>query len=573
MKTTSLICNGLVSFGLGVLADPTVRQLGSPTVVIPSPDATFLGAPLGLVESFHGIPFAKPPVQSLRYNPAQPLDLNQSLGVVPALTVGPACPQNLSPQVPAAELPPEVVAALEALQNLTAQLPAPSVYSEDCLYLNIFRPAGIDSKAKLPVLFWMHGGGFEMGFTMTGEGVPMVTDSIGQGKPIIFVAATYRTNGFGFLGGKEVMDAGVANLGLLDQRQAMRWVADNIEAFGGDPDKVTIWGESAGSISVFDHLVLYDGDNTYNGKPLFRAGIMNSGSVIPTDTVDCEKAQKVYDQIVNEAGCSGSDDTLQCLREVDYQVLYDAVATIPTFTSYRSIALDFMPRPDGKTLTKSQDQLVQEGKFTKVPIIIGDEEDEGTLWSFTQGNITTTEEVAEYLGQYFFHHSTQDDMEEFVGTYQTISEDGSPFRTGELNNWYPQVKRISAILGDLAFTLSRRYFLDIRHAFDGQLKAWSYLSSYGYGTPIIGTIHGSDILHIVWSTPYDYATHTMHSYYLSFIHDLDPNSNNPLSPNWPEYFDSKKLLNLYSTFGQFIPDDFRADSYEWITNHIPQLTM
>ncbi|KAK6201792.1 hypothetical protein LQW54_009371 [Pestalotiopsis sp. IQ-011] len=566
MRTSSLIFNGLLASG--VLADPTVRQLGSPTVVIPSPDATIVGAPLGLVESFHGLPFAKPPVQQLRFNPPQPLDLNTSLGRINALTVGPACPQNLAPTFPT-DLPQEV---LDALQSITADLPVPSIFSEDCLYLNVFRPAGIDASAKLPVLFWMHGGGFEMGFTMTGEGVPMVTDSLGQGKPIIFVAATYRTNGFGFLGGKEVLDAGVANLGLLDQRQAMRWVADNIEAFGGDPDKVTIWGESAGSISVFDHLILYDGDNTYNGKPLFRAGIMNSGSVVPTDTVDCEKAQTVYDQIVEYSDCSDSDDTLQCLRDADYQKLFDAIATLPTFTSYASIALRFMPRPDGLTMTKSPDQLVEEGKFTKVPIIIGDEEDEGTLWSLSQSNITTTEEVADYLKEYFFHHSTQQDMDDFVGTYQTTTDDGSPFRTGLLNDWYPQFKRLAAILGDLAFTLSRRYFLDIRHAFDSELKAWSYMSSYGYGTPILGSVHGGDILHIVWSQPYDYATRTMHSYYLAFIHDLDPNSNN-LSPSWPEYFESKQLLNLFSAYQQFIPDDFRADSYQWITDHIPQLTM
>lgn len=129
------------------------------------------------------------------------------------------------------------------------------------------------------------------------DGTSIVADSVAQGQPVMFVAVNYRVGGFGFLPGKEVLADGSANLGLLDQRLGLQWVADNIAAFGGDPDKVTIWGESAGSISVMDHMLLYNGDNTYKGKPLFRAGIMNSGSVVPTDPVDCPKGQAIYDTV------------------------------------------------------------------------------------------------------------------------------------------------------------------------------------------------------------------------------------------------------------------------------------
>jgi carboxylesterase type B len=97
--------------------------------------------------------------------------------------------------------------------------------------------------------------------------------------------------------GKKILEDGSANLGLLDQRLGLQWVADNIESFGGDPEKVTIWGESAGALSVLDQMVLYDGDNTYKGKPLFRGAIMNSGTVIPADPVDGTKGEAVYNKV------------------------------------------------------------------------------------------------------------------------------------------------------------------------------------------------------------------------------------------------------------------------------------
>lgn len=93
------------------------------------------------------------------------------------------------------------------------------------------------------MLFWIFGGGFELGWNSMYDGAPWVSDSVKQGKPIIFVSVNYRVGGFGFLPGAEILADGSANLGLLDQRLGLQWVADNIASFGGDPDKVTIWGE------------------------------------------------------------------------------------------------------------------------------------------------------------------------------------------------------------------------------------------------------------------------------------------------------------------------------------------
>lgn len=133
------------------------------------------------------------------------------------------------------------------------------------------------------------------------DGTDLVNYGVEIGKPFVFVAVNYRVAGFGFMPGREIQDEGSGNAGLLDQRMGLEWVADNIASFGGDPDKVTIWGQSAGAISVFSQMALYDGDHHYKDKPLFRGAIMSSGSIVPTKGLDSPKAQAVYDQVVTSS--------------------------------------------------------------------------------------------------------------------------------------------------------------------------------------------------------------------------------------------------------------------------------
>jgi acetylcholinesterase len=292
------------------------RQISSGPIV-QTQHATVVGTSAGGVDSFNGIPFAQAPIGPLRLKPPQPIVAN--LGTIEATGVPRACPQFLTP-TNTSSLPSDTLAKLLN----TPAIQGASDSGEDCLTLNVQRPSSATAGSNLPVLFWIFGGGFEFGSTQSYDGTQLILSSVAQGKEIVYVAVNYRLGGFGFLPGKQIKADGSSNLGLLDQRLGLQWVADNIYNFGGDSSKVTIWGESAGSISVFDQMALYSGNNKYNGKPLFRAAIMDSGSIVPADPVDCAKSETVYNTVVQNAGCVAATDTLACLRNVDYQTYLTA---------------------------------------------------------------------------------------------------------------------------------------------------------------------------------------------------------------------------------------------------------
>lgn len=541
------------------LAAPVIEnRAAAPTVSIASPVATIIGSVSSSVETFNGIPFAQPPTGALRLKP--PKAITAALGRVTATGTPRACPQML---FSTSGIPSSILGLLldtPLFQTITDA-------GEDCLTVNVQRPAGTTASSKLPVLFWIFGGGFELGSTSTYDGSSLVAESIADGQPIIFVAVNYRVGGFGFMPGAEILADGSSNLGLLDQRLGLQWVADNIASFGGDPTKVTIWGESAGSISSLDQMALYDGNITYKGNPLFRGAIMDSGSIVPADPVDSPKAQVVFDSVVSAGGCSTASDKLACLRGLDYTTFLNACNSVPGILSYSSIALSYLPRPDGVVLTESPDLLIAAGKYAAVPLIIGDQEDEGTIFSLLQDNITNTAELVEYLQTYFFTHATTAEVEALVATYPDNLGDGSPFGTSILNELYPEFKRLAAILGDLSFTLTRRLFLSTHTSLNPTVPAWSYLSSYDYGTPIIGTFHASDLLQVFYGILPNYASRSIRSYYFSFVHNLDPNTGSNYR-NWPRWSVSQQLLQTYATYSQLISDNFRAASYEWIVGNV-----
>lgn len=183
---------------------------------------------------------------------------------------------------------------------------------------------------------------------------------------------------------------------------------------------------------------------------------------------------------MQKAGCAWNEDTLACLRTLPYEDFVNALANVPALLGYDSVALSYIPRPDGTFLTASPDVLGLDGRFARVPFILGDQEDEGTIFGLFQSNITTKPEVVTYLNTRFFNHASTSLLETFVNLYDDISEYGSPFRTGTDWNWYPQFKRLAAILGDLTFTITRRGLLVIVQGVAPEIPYWSCKSSISY---------------------------------------------------------------------------------------------
>lgn len=168
-------------------------------------------------------------------------------------------------------------------------------------------------------------------------------------------------------------------------------------------------------------MALYDGNNTYKGKPLFRAAVMDSGSITPSNPVNCTKAQNVYDTVVQNANCSSATDTLACLRSQPYETFYNAANSVPAILGYNSVALSYMPRQDGVVLTDSPELIAQAGHYTQIPFILGDQEDEGTLFATAQRNLTTTADVVDYLHTIFFPDFPRARIAGLVHTYPNRS--------------------------------------------------------------------------------------------------------------------------------------------------------
>ena len=330
------------------------------------------------VRSFKGIPFAQPPVGDLRWREPQPV--KDWPGVRSADKFGAACMQRLSP-------------------NADYWLRSDGM-SEDCLYLNVWTPAK-SGREKLPVLVYIFGGGFQNG---DGSEPRYDGESMAR-KGMVAVSLNYRTNIFGFFVHpdltKESPHRASGNYGLLDQVAALRWVQQNIAAFGGDPARVTIAGESAGSISVSALMA------SPLSKGLMAGAICESGAAIaslpPRPLAEAEQNG------VKFAAAAGAD-SLAALRAMTAPQLQDAAA--------KAQGIRFSTAMDGYFLSKSLTEIALAGEQAKVPLLAGSNTEEQGPRAVLAGGDPTPETLAAAIRKFY-----GDNAEPVVKAYAATTTD------------------------------------------------------------------------------------------------------------------------------------------------------
>lgn len=342
----------------------------------------------GVLEGFHdeaqdidlflGVPFAQPPVKDLRWKAPQPLQ--EWEGVKEAKEFGPAAVQT----------------------NVFGDM----IYrgkgtSEDCLYLNIWTPSKKESK-ELPVLVYFYGGGF-----VAGDGSEPRYDGASMAKKgIVSVTVNYRLNIFGFFAHPELSAEAPyhasGNYGLLDQNAALKWVYENIEKFGGNPEKITIAGESAGSISVSAQMA------SPLSKDFLAGAIGESGaSIKPTlAPVPLAEAEQIGEQFAEKAGYS----SLAELRALDTDEIFKAYNESGRFGFPTVIDSYFLPKP--------LPEIFKAGEQAQIPLLVGWNSAEAGSGGFMQGKELNKENYLERLQAEY-----GDNYEEVLQLYPAGSEE------------------------------------------------------------------------------------------------------------------------------------------------------
>ncbi|PPQ91357.1 hypothetical protein CVT25_004124 [Psilocybe cyanescens] len=514
-----------------------------PTVQLDS--GTFMGALSGSTHRFLGVPYAKPPVGDLRYR--LPQTIPPYTGSYDATNYGSNCIQ------PGTNTPNILDIAGSVAQGIVNTVFGPVIQgeSEDCLTLNVIRPATATLSSNLPVLLWIYGGAFQSGSTSFTDGGPVVERSITLGSPVIYVSINYRVNAFGFLGGSEVKAAGVGNLGFQDQREAMRWVQKYISQFGGDPTKVTLWGQSAGAISISLQMLVNGG----NPAGLFRGAFMESGGPIPLS--DLTDSQESYDALVAGTGCSSASDTLACLRTVPLATLKTAVNNIGASSS---VVNSFGPGVDGSLITDNPQVLVQQGMVANIPYVTGNCDDEGTLFALPVANNVITDADFRTYVKGAYPGLTDAQIDQIAIMYPSDITQGSPFDTGILNAITPQYKRLAALLGDAILQAPRRWMLQNTVATNPNV--WVFLSKRFKLLPVVGSMHSSDLVN-------SYGGGEMQDQVIRFANTLNPNGQGLVDFQWPRYtLQSRQTLTYLDGF---IPlaisqDTYRQDAMNYLTS-------
>jgi para-nitrobenzyl esterase len=475
--------------------------------------------------TWKGIPYAAPPVGDLRFRATQPAKAHQ--GVLDAYEFGPACPQKSS-GFSGGEV---------------------SSFNEDCLTLNIWSP---EKPGKYPVMVWIHGGAFSMGASSFGlyDGARLTGL-----KDVVVVSINYRLGALGFLSLPELAEedphASTGNYGLLDQIQALKWVQQNISKFGGDPGNVTIFGQSAGGMSVCSLLV------SPLAKGLFQKAIPMSGACdfIPQKEEGYEFGKKMAEK----AGCKDKD-LLACLRKKPADAFLPKSVVSDFLTGFTSGA-GFVPKFDGYVFTCQPLECIQQGNYNQVPVMMGFTRDEIKL--FTSA-IPFMDLLSRSLVKKVLRMMTGDAGDGFLKFY-SFADYQHP---GDLLNAAGTDYFSAAGFADVEALSKRTPVYYYRFDWDDIKDPKKYGAFHGLDIPFVFGNDNPDskLVRKVRAKDTNPANIPLYkqimSYYTDFAKTGDPNG--PGLPAWPKYSVDKKerlYLDNQITVAPLLPKDI--DRYQY----------
>lgn len=457
------------------------------------------GVAAGNIVSFKGIPFAAPPIADQRWRAPQPP--KSWSGVKKADTFGPGCVQDPS---------------------MAVMFGAPPKVSEDCLYLNVWTPAR-SANERLPVMVWIYGGAFATGMTS----IPLYDGTHLAQKGVVLVSIAYRVGPFGFLALPQLSreGKGSGNYGLLDIIAGLQWVKKNIEAFGGDPGKVTLFGESAGGIAVSMLCA------SPLAKGLFERAISESGGYFQPPKFASEGGQNGLPLKLAE---KQGQEFLKGLGTEDVNAARTLSGSLVQREAGPALAARFWPVYDGYVLPGDQYQLYEQNRFSDTPILIGTNSDEGAL--FAQPGVT-------------------------MATYEAQVRDGYDIKANAIFAAYPSRTDAEAA------TSSKNLFRDT--AFAWPTWAWARLQSrvgkspvymyyFDHRTPAMpdGATHGAEMAYVFGNLDTRLGppaanevalSDRISTYWVNFARSGDPNG--PGLPQWPAFTElNQQVLYIDGTF-------------------------
>ncbi|OHE96884.1 acetylcholinesterase [Colletotrichum orchidophilum] len=475
---------------------------------------TTSGYPLATpVNVWYGIDYAEQPVGALRFAPVGwPSPKN---GTKDVTSYGKVCIQE------------------PGNSNLVTFVKAELEYGEDCLNFNVYKTTGVSIDKKLPVLVWIHGGLFRNGAGIIFDGASLVASSP---EPLIVVTFNYRLAALGFLANPLLADLSNVNLGLQDQHQLLRFVHRHISAFGGDPDRVTLGGKSAGAHSVGFH---YQAPFP-SGEALFQQAIFQSGG--PTGRsfpgASDPLTVKQFEQYVHGVGCQSNataEALLSCLRAVNVEVIEETATALLAAYRYNGTH-PFQPVSDAVMIPRLPSETWDSNSWNRLPALTSFVTDEGSLYAPT--NLTTDDEAWGWLSN-LYPGLNESDRDVFSRLYPDPQTDpASPF--ADSRGQSAQFTRLSAVYGDTSYISVSQEIASRLSAAD--VPVWKlHWNTNNSAAAYLGIFHGSDVPY-AWAEPdtqYPEAGTVLSRYYASFVVSGDPNTFKAAgAAEWKKYIDS-----------------------------------